>query len=147
MEELKGSSEVVSSIFTSNLGVLSRVLTYYNYAHVSAYLMLTLWTGSRRLFFKNNFEFILKDNKKCIKLKIEDTKMLKLIEKVNKYYTFDILITENYDELANHVLKLTNMQFYFDLNIRWITISNFISMVKVIPEIKDLKGCKIKFEK
>ena len=141
MEKLKGCSEEVSSIFTSNLGVLSRVLTYYNYAHVSAYLMLTLWTGSRRLFFKHDFEFILKETKKCIKLKIEDTKMLKLIEKVKKYYTFDILMTEYFDELANYIFKLTNMKLSFNLNILQLEKRNLKSMVTFISKVKDWNGC------
>ena len=133
-----------SSIFTSNLGVLSHVLSYYNYAHVSAYLMLTLWTGSRRLFFKNDFEFILKETKKCIKLKIEDTKKLKLIDKVNQYYTIDILISEYFDELANHVFKLTNMKLSFNLNIWRLDMENLNSKVKFISKVKNWNGCIIK---
>ena len=135
MEELKESSEVVSSIFTSNIGVLSHVLSYYNYAHMSAYLMQTLWTGSRRLFFKNDFEFILKETRKCIKFKIEDTENFKFIEKANMYFTFDIFISKYFNDLAYHICNLTDMQLSYNLVIKKINKNNFSSMLKVISSI------------
>ena len=135
MEELKGSSEVVSSIFTSNIGVLSHVLSYYNYAHMSAYLMQTLWTGSRRLFFKNDFEFILKETRKCIKFKIEDTENFKFIEKANMYFTFEIFISKYFNDLAHHICNLTDMQLSYNLVIKKINKNNFSSMLKVISSI------------
>ena len=144
MEELNGSSEAVSFIFTSNIGVLAHVLSYYNYAHISAYMMQTLWTGSRSLFFKNDFGFILKETKKSIKLKIEDTKKLKLIEKVKNYYTFDILIVEYLDELVYHIFNLIDMQFSFNLIIENINQNNLTSMLKVISLIMGWDDYNIK---
>ena len=144
MEELKGSSEVVSSIFTSNIGVLSHVLSYYNYAHMSAYLMQTLWTGSRRLFLKNDFEFILKETRKCIKLKIEDIENFKFIEKANIYFTFDIFISKYFNYLAHHICNLTDMQLSFNLVIKKINKNNFRSMLKVISLIMDWDDYNIK---
>ena len=144
MEEIKGSSEEVSSIFTSNIGVLSHVLSFYNYAHISAYLMQTLWTGSRRLFFKNDFEFILKENRKNIKLKIEDNENIFIYWNVNKYFTFDIFISKYFSDLRYHIWILTDVDLSFNLIINKIDKENFTSMLKVISLIMDWNYYNIK---
>ena len=144
MEDLKWSSEVVSSIFTSNIGVLSHVLPYYNYAHISVYLMQTLWTGSRMLFFKNDFEFILKETRKCIKFKIEDTEKFKFIENANKYFTFDIFISKYFDGFVNHICVLTDMKLSFNLVIKKINKKNFTSMLEIISLIMDWDDYNVK---
>ena len=144
MEELKGSSEVTSSIFTSNLGVLTHVLSYYNYAHISASLMQTLWTGSRRLLLKNNFGIILKETRRSIKLKIKDSEDFLIHRNANKYFTYDIFISKYFNDLEYHICNLTDMQLSFNLVIKKINKKNFRSMLKVISLIMDWDDYNVK---
>ena len=52
------STNRIQDVFTSNIGVLSKISQYFGYAHQSAYLLYWLWSKSRKLLRRINKSFV-----------------------------------------------------------------------------------------
>ena len=120
----------LSSIFKSNIGVLSKVLSYYNHPHIWILLMMNLCLESWKLLDKYNFSTFLTQNRQKIVLNEEEMKYWlknKIISNpIWKYFELTLTKEISYED------KIIDATFFCWELVKFLNVARHSEIIKNI---------------